>query len=57
MFEFGRHNVNPEVEKERAWQDHCLKRMNTTGWQLEEIEGRGSSCPDGAVVNIEDRRR
>jgi hypothetical protein len=45
---------SPEAKKERAWQEHCLKRLNAAAWELEEIEGRPH--PDAGVVNIEDWR-
>jgi hypothetical protein len=48
---------NPEAEKERAWEEHCLDRQNAVAWQLEELEGRGSRHPDAEIVNIEDRRK
>lgn len=47
---------SPEAERERAWQEHCLKRLNAAAWELEEIEGRGSLHPNAPVVNIEDWR-
>jgi hypothetical protein len=47
---------SPEAAKERAWQEHCLKRLNAAAWELEELEGRGSLHPDAHVTNIEEWR-
>ncbi|MBB5164948.1 hypothetical protein [Mycobacterium sp. AZCC_0083] len=44
----------PEAALERAWQDHCLKRLNAAAWELAELEGRTASSAE--VVNIEDWR-
>ena len=47
---------SPEEIREMAWQKHCLRRLNASAWELEEIEGRGSLHPDADVANIEDWR-
>jgi len=47
---------SPQAKKERAWQEHCLKRLNAAARELEEVEGRGSSHKNAPVVNIEDWR-
>jgi hypothetical protein len=47
---------SPEAEEERAWQEHCLKRLNAAAWELEEVEKRGSRHDDAHFVNIENWR-
>ena len=48
---------SPEETREKAWQEHCVKRLNEAAWELEELEGRGSQHQDADVVNIEDWRK
>ena len=45
-----------EAKQERAWEEHCLKRMNAAAWELNAIGGLGSPQPDADFVHIEDWR-
>ena len=45
-----------EAKQERAWREHCLKRMNAAAWELNALGGLGSPQPDAEFIHIVDWR-
>jgi hypothetical protein len=45
-----------EAMQERAWREHCVKRMNAAAWELNALVGPGAPQPDAEFIHIEDWR-